>query len=153
MFNRRHWIPPGALVFAQIAHGASWAILAWAAFSGPSWTIDGIAIGWIHTVALGWATTTALAVLVHVIPQFTDARWRFEALARRSVFAFGAGVVLFVAAALARPESLAVGATLALLALLAYLVAAFSTLAQALHGERVERVERAIARAFIATLL
>ena len=150
MFSRRHWIPPGALIFAQLAHGASWAILVWAALAGPSWTLDGTAIAWIHTVALGWATTTALAVLMHVIPQFTDVRWRFETLARRSVVFFGAGVVLFVAAALVRPASLAIGATLLLLALIAYLFAALFTLQQALRGERVER---AIARAVATTLL
>lgn len=150
MVVRRYWIPPGALFFAQFAHGVSWAILLWAAIARPSWTLDGIAIAWIHTVALGWATTTALAVLIHVIPQFTDTRWQFETLARRSVVAFGAGVVLFVAAALLRPTSLAAGAAVMLLALLAYLFAALLTLRQALRGERVER---AIARAFGATLL
>lgn len=150
MFTRRHWIPPGTLLFAQLAHGASWAIVAWAALAGPVWTLDGTAIAWIHTVALGWATTTALAVLMHVIPQFADVRWRFELLARRSVVAFGTGVVLFVAAALARPASLAIGAALMVLALLAYLFAALATLQQALRGERVER---AIARALATTLL
>ncbi|HEY1654698.1 MAG TPA: hypothetical protein VGF86_06270 [Candidatus Tumulicola sp.] len=150
VFTRRHWIPPGALLFAQLSHGASWPILALGALSASAWSLGFYAIAWIHTVALGWATMAALAVLLHVVPQFTDVRWRYENLARRSVFAFALGVALFVAALLLRPSAIAWGAALTLLAVLGYAFAAFATLARALNGERLER---AIARALGTTLL
>lgn len=149
MFTRRHWIPPGALIFAQLAHGASWLILGWAAISGPSWSVDLPAITWIHTVALGWATVAATAVLLHVIPQFADVEWRFENLARRSVFAFVVGVAFFVGALLVRPALAVWGAGLIVAALLAYCTAAGATLLQTLQGERTER---AIGRALAMTL-
>ena len=137
------------LLFAQAAHGFSWLLLAYAGFAGPSWTVDFLAIAWIHTVALGWATAAALGVLMHVVPQFTEVRWRAESLARGSTFVFAAGVAAFVAALLLRPELTGWTATPIVLALLAYAGAAFATLRQALRGERLER---AIARALAITL-
>ena len=148
VFARRHWIPPGALLFAQLSHGASWLILGFWALA-PARSLDFTAIAWIHTVALGWATMAALGVLLHVVPQFTDVRWRLESVARRCVFLFAVGVGLFVAAMLLRPELSLWGAALILLALLVYAATAFTTLRQALCGERVER---AIARALATTL-
>ena len=149
MFIRRHWIPPGALIFAQLAHGASWLILGWAALAGPSWSLDFPAIAWIHTVALGWATVAATAVLLHVIPQFADVEWRLENLARRSVFVFAIGVALFVGALLTRPPLAIWGAGLIVLALIGYCTAAGATLLQTLRGPRTER---AIGRALATTL-
>lgn len=149
MFSRRRWIPPGALLFAQAAHGFSWLLLGWAAWAGIGWPPTLVEIAWIHAVALGWATGAAVGVLLHVVPQFADVRWRFETVARRSVFFYALGVALFVLALLAYPAAAQWAAALIVLALLAYLFAAFATLAQALRGERVER---AIARALGTTL-
>src|SRR5581483_11901732 len=147
--NRRRWIPPGALLFAQAANGVSWLLLAWAAWTGIAWPPSLPEIAWIHAVALGWATGAAVGVLLHVVPQFADVRWRFETVARRSIFFYAAGVVLFVLALLVYPPAIQWAAAVIVLALLAYLFAAFATLAQALRGERVER---AIARALGTTL-
>jgi hypothetical protein len=149
VFTRRHWIPPGALIFAQLAHGASWIILGGIAIAGPSWSLDFATVAWIHTVALGWATVAATGVLLHVIPQFTDVRWRGESVARTAVFFFAAGVVFFVAALLLAPGLVPWAAGWIVLALLAYAAAAAATLMLALRGERVER---AIARALATTL-
>ncbi len=112
MFNRRHWIPPGALIFAQLSYGASWLLLAWVGIAGSVSSLGFLAIAWIHVVALGSATTAATSVLLHVIPRFTDVRWRWENLARRSVFIFCAGVLFFVGALLLRPGFAVFGAGL-----------------------------------------
>jgi len=71
MLTRRHWIPPLALITAQIAHGASWLIIFAAAWTG---NFDNPLFGfaWIHTVALGWITMAALAILLHALPNFID---------------------------------------------------------------------------------
>jgi hypothetical protein len=89
-------------------------------------------------------------VLLHVIPRFSDVRWKAENLARYSLFFFCAGVVIFVSALLLRPNLAVFGAGTIVLALLAYAAAAIATLAQAFRGERTER---AIARALLITLL
>lgn len=150
MATRKHWIPPGGLLFAQIAHGASWLLLVWAGISGTVEAVDAVAIAWIHTLALGWATVAATSVLVHVIPGFTDAQWRFETQARLSIGVLAFGVVLFVSALLSYPQSAIVGAVLIVCGLLVYCSAALATLWTAFRGERTER---AIARALAITLL
>ena len=150
MFSRRHWVPPGALIFAQLSHGASWLLLLWAGLTGSISAIGFPAIAWIHTIALGSGTTAAAGVLLHVIPRFSDVRWKAENLARYSLFFFCAGVVIFVSALLLRPNLAVFGAGVIVLALLAYAAAAIATLAQAFRGERTER---AIARALLITLL
>ncbi len=150
MFSRRHWVPPGALIFAQLSHGASWLLLLWAGLTGSISAIGFPAIAWIHTIALGSGTTAAAGVLLHVIPRFSDVRWKAENLARYSLFFFCAGVVIFVSALLLRPNLAVFGAGTIVLALLAYAAAAIATLAQAFRGERTER---AIARALLITLL
>lgn len=150
MFSRRHWVPPGALIFAQLSHGASWFLLLWAGLTGSISAVGFPAIAWIHTVALGSGTAAALGVLLHVIPRFSDVRWKAENVARYSLFFFCAGVVIFVGALLSDSNLAVVGAAVILLALIAYLSAAFATLAQAFRGERTER---AIARALLITLL
>ena len=148
MFARRHWIPPAGLIFAQLAHGASWILLLFAALYGSLAAFDWYGIAWVHTVALGWATAAALSILLHVVPAFTDAAWRGERLVRACVFVFCAGVALFVGAALWARPVLPYGALLVVLALLTYSATAVTTLGTALRGERTER---AIARAFIIT--
>ena len=150
MFIRRHWIPPGALIFAQLSHGASWLLLVWAGISGSVWALDSLAVAWIHTVALGWATTAAASVLMHVVPRFTGTRWRLENMARRSVGVLAAGVVAFVGTLLLWPHLSIFGAALIVLALLTFTTAALATLQPAFRGERTER---AIARALAITLL
>ncbi len=150
MFSRRHWVPPGALIFAQLSHGASWFLLIWAGLTGSVSAIGFPAIAWIHIVALGSGTTAAAGVLLHVIPSFSDVRWKAENIARYSLFVFCAGVVIFVSALLMRPDLAVFGAGVIVLALLAYAAAAIATLAQAFRGERTER---AIARALLITLL
>ena len=75
---RNHWIPPFALVVGAALNAASWAIV-FAYALAPS---QGLELAWIHTFALGSLTTISLAVLIHVVPGFTDLRWRFERLAR-----------------------------------------------------------------------
>ncbi|HET9030206.1 MAG TPA: hypothetical protein VFN49_08515 [Candidatus Aquilonibacter sp.] len=75
---RGSWIPPVPLAAGAVMGVLSWVlVLAYAA--APSM---GLELAWIHTVALGSFTTIALAVLVHVVPGFTDLRWRGEAIAR-----------------------------------------------------------------------
>lgn len=148
MFRRQHWIPPGALIFAQLSHGASWLILLWAGVSGSIQSLDFRAIAWIHTVALGWATLAALAVLLHVVPRFADVTWKMESVARGSLGAFAVGVLLFVAALLIYPRATVFAAGLLVISLLTYVAAALATLGQAQQGERTER---AIARALATT--
>ena len=150
MFARRHWIPPAGLIFAQLSHGLSWLVLGFTGLYGSLVALDRFGIAWIHTVALGWATAAALSILLHVIPAFTDAAWRKETLVRACVFFFCSGVALFVIAVLWQSQLIAWAAAVVVLALLAYSAAAVATLGDALRGERTER---AIARAFIATLV
>ncbi len=148
---RRHWIPPLGLAFGQLAHGASWLLALWIALraGGTSSPLQGIA--WVHLVALGWLTTTALSILLHAIPAFLGVRWRFEGAARTALFFFGLAVVGFVIAFLASPQTLFVVAVVLGATLTIYLTTAWTTLAAAMYSS--DRVDRAVARAFAATLL
>lgn len=148
MFARRHWIPPAALVYAQVAHGFSWVLLLWAAWSQGVHGYVGFA--WIHAVALGWVTMAALAVLLHAIPNFVDVEWRGETVARWSLAALGAGVALLVYGFLANARMLGPAGDVLLASIGAYVVTALWTLAGGMRGERVQR---AVARAFAGTLL
>ena len=140
----RPWIPPYALIFAQCAHGASWLLVLWAAWSGNLQNpIYGFA--WIHTVALGWITMAALAILTFALPNFIDERWRGLTLARRTLAFFAAGVLLLVYAFLNDVALLGIAGTIVAAALLVYLGTAFATVAAGMRGERVQR---AVARAF-----
>ncbi|MBO9539908.1 hypothetical protein J7643_04855 [bacterium] len=123
----RPWIPPAALVAAQLAHGASWAMLI--AFAWPSTPgLSMPSLAWIHTVALGWLTLTALGVLVHVIPGFLDIEWRAEGVARWSLLPFGLGAASLVTGfALSQPLALSVGSGLLLLGLLGFMGPAVAT--------------------------
>jgi len=79
--KRRFWIPP-----IPLAAGIAFQCLAWSLVLvhavHPSF---GIELAWVHAVALGWLTVVALAVLLHVIPGFTDLAWRAEDVARGTV--------------------------------------------------------------------
>ena len=146
--KRQHWIPPIALGAGQIAHGASWVLLFLLALDGATFGLP--ALAWLHLVALGWLTLTALAVLVHVIPAFTDVPWKAGRVARGALFVYAAGVLLVVAAFWTRStEALPWAGSLVAVALIGYLIPAARTLAAASLGPRVEA---AIARALTITL-
>lgn len=150
MIFRRQWIPPWALLVAQLAHGTSWVLLA---IGAEHFGVRGLtpgAVAWIHVVALGWFTTAALAILLHVIPGFTDLHWRGETLARTSLAVFALGMVFFVAGWLLANALVIAGALTLSLGLCGYLAAALATLT---HTDGLERAERAIARALLVTLL
>ncbi len=147
--SRRHWIPPVALVAGQLAHGASWILLLVLALHRP-FTLGAPALGWLHLIALGWLTMTALAILVHVIPGFTDATWTGERIARGALFIFETAVIVLVfgfwnGATAVLPWA----GTLIVLALASYLVPASRTLSTVLAGPKTEA---AIARALLITL-
>jgi hypothetical protein len=143
------WIPARALVLGQLAHGSSWLVMVYLAFSGR---LDSrlLELGWVHLVALGWLTLTALAVLVHVIPAFTDGEWKGERTARRSLAVFALGVTLLVGAFLTERTSLLPwGAGLIAFGLFGYALPASMTLARARQGDRTAA---AVARALAVTL-
>jgi hypothetical protein len=147
--RRIHWIPPLALGAGGLAHGASWVLLLALAERQP-FALGLPALAWLHLVALGWLTLTALAVLIHVIPAFTDVQWTGQRIARASLFAFFAGAIALVAAFWSGVLSaLPWAAALIAVALAAYLIPAALTLAPAFPGPRVEA---AIARALAITL-
>jgi hypothetical protein len=143
------WIPPQGLIFAQLAHGASWIVLFVVALNGRA--AGGLpALGWVHLVALGWLTMTALSVLIHVIPAFTDVVWTWERIARAGLALYAAGVVVLVAAfCTGALRLLPWGGTIVALGLLSYAIPAGLTLANAL---RLGALEAAIARALGITL-
>ena len=146
---RRHWIPPLALLYAQLAHGFSWLLLLWIAWSGNlASALYGFA--WIHTIALAWITMAALAILIHALPNFIDVEWRGESAARWSIAGYGAGVALLIFGFLGNSNLLPAAGTLVLASLLVYLTVAFATMGSAMRGERVQR---AVARAFGGTFV
>jgi hypothetical protein len=146
---RRHWIPPVALTAGQLAHGASWILLLVMALHRPL-ALGAPALGWLHLVALGWLTMTALTILVHVIPGFTDATWKGERIARGALFVFEVAVIVLVFAFWTGATAVLPWAgTLIVLALAWYLVPAIRTLATAFAGPKTEA---AIARALLITL-
>lgn len=145
----RHWIPPWALAAGQLAHGVSWVLLLLLA-AGGTVAVTLPTLGWLHLVVLGWITLTALAVLLYVIPQFTDATWVGEGLARCSIGAYAVGVVALVAAFWTGAVSVLPWAgALVVLALAGYLVPAGRTLISAFHAPPREA---AIARPLTGTL-
>ncbi|HUY10688.1 MAG TPA: hypothetical protein VMV73_00345 [Candidatus Dormibacteraeota bacterium] len=147
--GRRHWIPPGAFAFGQLAHGASWIVGIAAALSLANGD-GGWQLAWVHIVVLGWFTAIAFGVLLHALPAFTDGYWRAEALARFSIFGFCVGVVGMAAAfATASPWLLYAGFTTALFACI-YIAAALATLWKPLLQGGVES---AVAGAFALTLV
>jgi hypothetical protein len=149
MFARRHWIPPAAFVYAHLAHGFSWVLLLWAAWSASAHH-GFVGFAWIHAVALGWATMAALAVLIHALPNFIDVDFRGETIARWMLVAYGVGVALLLYGFLGNVRALGPGGDLLFAAIVVYLITAFWTLAGAMRGERVQR---AVARAFGGTFV
>jgi hypothetical protein len=149
IFARRHWIPPAALIYAQLAHGFAWLLVLWTAWNGNLQN-SFYGFAWIHTVALGWVTMAALAVLLHALPNFIDVPWRGETAARWSVAVYGAGVALLLFGFLGNPLVLPWAAVLIVGSLLVYLATAFATIGGAMRGERIQR---AVARAFGGTFL
>ncbi len=138
MAARRHWIPPGALIFAQLAHGVSWILLAIVAATGGIAVVSGAGLAWIHTVALGWLTMAALGILIHVIPGFTDARWLREGTVRFALLPFGVGIVCFVAGWFLSAPVVLAGAVLMALAFIAYYIVAIVTLRNAAEAGKTE---------------
>ncbi|MDQ2817513.1 MAG: hypothetical protein M3T49_04790 [Candidatus Eremiobacteraeota bacterium] len=107
-------------------------------------------LAWVHLVALGWLTMVALSVLLFVIPQFTEARWRGEALARAGLGAYAVGTFALVCGFWSFNFAvLALGAGTIAVGLAAYLAAAAMTL---LAVTRQPGSEVAIARALLAVL-
>jgi hypothetical protein len=143
-WRRRHWIPPAALCVGQMAHGISWILLLVLATQRP-FVLGLPALGWLHLVALGWLTMTALAVLIHVIPTFTEVPWWGERMARTSLLFYGVGVTALVTAFWIRSvDALPWAGSLVALALVGYLIPAGRTLMAAFAQARLEA---AIARA------
>jgi hypothetical protein len=144
----RAWIPPTGLIAGHIAYGLSWLMLAGTALTGS--LNLGLELAWVHLVALGWITTIALAILMHVIPGFTDAVWVNENSGRAAIPVFALGALLLTAAlGLNSQPLLLVAGTITTAALAVYLFAALRTLAQ--PGS--ERQERAVAGALAMTLV
>lgn len=160
----RHWIPPVPLAAGIAFQAVGW-VLALAYAFAPS---SSLALAWVHAVALGWLTLTALSVLLHVVPAFTDLPWHGERVARAAVAGVLAGaialVVAFVLAATfersgrsALSAAIAVSAIVMLraaavvlvVAILAYVGAALVTLAQPAQ----DGTSAAIARSLSVTLL
>lgn len=150
MFARRHWIPPGGLLFAQACHGLSWILLLWIALNVGVDTLSAPAFAWIHLVALGWFTVAALSILLHVIPAFTGLQWRLERVARASLVVFAVAIGAFVLSLLVHARFAGISATAIFIGLLCYVAVAWRTLGAARGSERTER---AIARAISITLL
>ena len=146
---RRHWIPPGALIFAQVAHGVSWILLAIIAASAGVAVVNGAGLAWIHTVALGWLTMAALGILIHVVPGFTDVRWLRERAVRFTLLPFGAGIACFVAGWFLSPLVVLIGAMVMVVAFLGYYFIAVSTLR---HASEAGKTEAAIGRALTINL-
>jgi hypothetical protein len=149
MFAHRHWIPPGALIFAQTAHGTSWVLLAIVAWYGQLSAPSGLGLAWIHTVALGWLTMAALGILIHVIPGFTDVRFAYQNVARYALLPFALGVLLFVVGWIAGLQLMAIGAFTIAVASVCYVVVSAQALAQA---PSVGKREASIARALTINL-
>jgi len=141
------WIPPTGLLAGQLAHGLSWVLLAFLALRGvAAGSIQ--SLSWVHLIGLAWLSTIALSVLLFVLPQFTDVRWRAESLARAGVAVFAAGAFALATAFWLANWPFVRGAAVVVAAgLLGYVVAACLTLAAALRGAPAER---AIARALLA---
>jgi hypothetical protein len=149
ILKRRHWIPPAALGAGQLAHAVSWALLLVLANRRPF--VFGLAgLAWLHLVVLGWLSMTALAVLIHVIPTFTETPWKAERIARGSLVLYGIGVVGLVSAFWSGwIAALPWAGSLIGISLVGYLIPAGRTLAAAFSRTRRQA---AIARALSVTL-
>lgn len=147
---RKHWIPPiplaGGIAFAAIA----WSI-AIAYGLAPS---AGLAFAWVHAVALGWLTLTALSVLLHVVPEFTDLSWRGERFARGAVFGVLAGAIVLVASFVASsPRGVEVAAAVLVVSIAFYVASVLRTTLQPAPDRRSTAIARALAVTLSALLV
>ena len=145
-----HWIPPLPLAAGLAFQAASWLIaIAYGLAPAP-----GLAFAWVHAVALGWLTLTALSVLLHVVPEFTDLAWRGERFARAAVLAVLAGAVLLVVAfAVASPSGVELAAGVLVLAVAVYVTFVLLTTAQRAADRRSAAIARSLAVALSMLLL
>ncbi len=139
------WIPPEPLLFAQAMLLFSWIALFLAGVRGI-FGVSPIGLAWVHAIVLGWLSSTALAFLIHVLPGFTGVSWRYERLARATLWLFQAGVVVLVAGFAAWIRSLIVaGGAIVVVSVFSFLVPFFATVGVAMRDR--ERGTRAVARA------
>jgi hypothetical protein len=111
----------------------------------------GVELAWVHAVALGWLTLVALAVLLHVIPRFTDLAWRAEGVARSAVVVVAAGSLALVAS-FAAGVSNGVAASGAVLgtAIILYTMLAVWTLSGTAGDRRSASIARGLALTVVA---
>jgi len=145
---RNHWIPPFALALGAALNTVSWAIV-FAYALVPSQALE---LAWIHTLALGTLTTIALAVLIHVVPGFTDLRWRFERVARTLTSILPVAAIGLIASFVAWwSAGIALFAVVVAATIVLYVAVALVTLAK----PAADPADRAVARAlaFVLTAL
>jgi hypothetical protein len=68
VLRARFWIPPLPLAAGLVFQLGAWALVIADAVAPGA----GLELAWVHAVAVGWLSATALAVLLHVVPAFTD---------------------------------------------------------------------------------
>lgn len=93
VLSRRHWIPPGAIVFGFVSIGLAWALLyslSRKQLAGQDIPLPG-GLGFIHLAGLAGITMIAMGISFHVLPAFSGIRWRWENLARWSLVPVGLG--------------------------------------------------------------
>lgn len=83
------WIPPFGIVCGLCAYSVSWGLLLKAGTgNGPSLFEK---LAYIHTLTIGFFTLTALSILFHVMPAFTNTPWKKEKAARKTLPLLAAG--------------------------------------------------------------
>jgi hypothetical protein len=137
----RFWIPPIPLVAGILFQVLAWClVLVHAVF--PSF---GIELAWVHAVALGWLTVVALAVLLHVVPGFTDLAWRAENVARGTVLVVClATLALVVSFAASAATLVAVAGTVLAGAIVLYAALALWTLSGSAPDRRSATIARGL---------
>jgi hypothetical protein len=145
VLRARFWIPPVPLAAGIGFQFGAW-VLVIADAAAPA---AGLELAWVHAVAVGWLTVTAVAVLLHVVPAFTDLEWRAPDVARGAALVVPFAALALVAAFAAQaPGAVATAAAVLAVALLAYVATAFTTL----RAPAPDRTSAAIARALAITL-
>jgi hypothetical protein len=143
----RFWIPPIPLVAGILFQVLAWCfVLVHAVF--PSF---GIELAWVHAVALGWLTVVALAVLLHVVPGFTDLAWRAEGVARGTVLVVCvAALALVVSFAASTPAGVAFAGIVLAAAIILYATLALWTLSGSAPDRRSATIARGLGMAVVA---
>jgi hypothetical protein len=145
VLRARFWIPPLPLAAGLVFQLGAWALVIADAVAPGA----GLELAWVHAVAVGWLSATALAVLLHVVPAFTDLEWRTGDVARAAALAVPfAALALVVGFAAHSGTAVAAAAVLLAAALLAYVGTAFVTL----RAPAPDPTSAAIARALAITL-